>query len=83
MKNRRREQKENNTRKKKSVKEKEIFFDYYKKEKDGFSQNSAKAGDFLKAGEYKHEQNINKVEAATLMQVIHTIYNMEEAITKT
>jgi len=66
-----------------SEKEKEILFDYYKKEKDEFLQQSAKAENFLKAGEYKHEQNINKTEAAALMQVVHTIYNMEEAITKT
>ena len=66
-----------------SGKEKEILFDYYKKEKVGFSQQSAKAENFLKVGEHKHEKNINKAEAATLMQVIHTIYNMEEAITKT
>ena len=43
----------------------------------------AKSESFLKAGEYKHEENINKSEAAAMMQVVHTIYNMEEAITKT
>jgi len=66
-----------------SEKEKEILFDYYTKEKDEFVKQPAKAEGFLKAGEYKHEQNINKPEAAALMQVVHTIYNMEEAITKT
>jgi hypothetical protein len=65
-----------------SDKEKEILFDYYTKEKDEFVKQPAKAESFLKAGEYKHEQNINKPEAAALMQVVHTIYNMEEAITK-
>jgi hypothetical protein len=65
-----------------SDKEKEILFDYYTKEKDEFVKQPAKAEGFLKAGEYKHEQNINKPEAAALMQVVHTIYNMEEAITK-
>ena len=64
-------------------KEKQILFDYYKKEKDRFSQTPAKAESFLKTGEYKHEQNVNKAEGAALMQVVHTIYNMEEAITKT
>ncbi|HEX6849684.1 MAG TPA: PSD1 and planctomycete cytochrome C domain-containing protein [Chitinophagaceae bacterium] len=63
-------------------KEKQILFDYYKKEKETFSQESSKAESFLKTGEYKHEQNINKTEAAALMQVVHTIYNMEEAITR-
>jgi len=64
-------------------KEKKILFEYYKKEKEEFSKQPAKAESFLKAGEYKHEQVPNKAEAAALMQVVHTIYNMEEAITKT
>jgi hypothetical protein len=63
-------------------KEKQILFDYYKKEKDEFVKQPEKSESFLKAGEYKHEQNINKSEAAALMQVVHTIYNMEEAITR-
>lgn len=64
-------------------KEKQILFDYYKKEKEQFLKQPAKAENFLKVGEYKHEQVANKSEAAALMQVVHTIYNMEEAITKT
>ena len=64
-------------------KEKQILFDYYKKEKEEFSKQPAKAESFLKAGEYKHETFPDKTEAAALMQVVHTIYNMEEAITKT
>jgi len=42
----------------------------------------AKAGGFLQAGEYKHEKISDKASAAALMEVIHTLYNMEEAITK-
>ena len=64
-------------------KEKQILFDYYKKEKEQFSKQPAKAGNFLKAGEYKHETIADKITTAALMQVVHTIYNMEEAITKT
>ena len=64
-------------------KERQILFEYYKKEKEEFSKQPAKAESFLKAGEYKHEEKINKIDAAALMQVVHTIYNMEEAITKT
>ena len=64
-------------------KEKQILFDYYKKEKEQFSTQPAKAGNFLKAGEYKHETIADKITTAALMQVVHTIYNMEEAITKT
>ena len=64
-------------------KERQILFEYYKKEKEEFSKQPAMAESFLKAGEYKHEEKINKIDAAALMQVVHTIYNMEEAITKT
>jgi len=63
--------------------EKQILFGYYKREKELFLQQPAKAENSLKAGEYKHEQISNKAEAAALMRVVHTIYNMEEAITKT
>jgi hypothetical protein len=64
-------------------KEKQILVDYYNVEKEKFSKAIAKAESFLKTGEYKHEPVPNKAEAAALMQVIHTIYNMDEAITKT
>ena len=63
-------------------KEKQILFDYYTKEKEQFLKQPQKAESFLKVGEYKHEQIPNKAAAAALMQVVHTIYNMEEAITK-
>jgi hypothetical protein len=64
------------------LKEKEILFAYFKNEKEKFLQQPAKAESLLKAGEYKHENIKNRPETAALMQVIHTIYNMEEAITK-
>ena len=67
---------------KETAKEKKILLDYYKKEKEEFSKQPGKAESFLKAGEYRHEQKINQAEAAALMQVVHTMYNMEEAITK-
>jgi hypothetical protein len=67
---------------KETEKEKQLLFEYYKNEKEEFSKQPAKAESFLKAGEYKHEENIDKISAAALMQVVHTIYNMEEAITK-
>jgi hypothetical protein len=63
-------------------KEKQILQNYFKTEKEKFSSQPAKAERLLKTGEYKHEQTINKTEAAALMQVVHTIYNMEEAISK-
>lgn len=66
-----------------TAKEKKILFEYYKKEKEEFSKQATRTENFLKAGEYKHEDKVNKIDAAALMQVVHTIYNMEEAITKT
>jgi hypothetical protein len=66
-----------------SEKEKQILFDYYKNEKEEFLKQPSKAESLLSAGEYKHEPVSNKADAAALMQVVHTIYNMEEAITKT
>jgi hypothetical protein len=67
---------------KETEKEKQILAEYFKNEKEEFSKQPLKAESFLKAGEYKHEGNIDKASAAALMQVVHTIYNMEEAITK-
>ena len=42
-------------------------------------QNAEK---LLAVGEYPMPVNINKISAAALMQVITTIYNLEETITK-
>jgi len=66
-----------------SEKEKKILYDYYRSEKEKFSKQHEKAKNFLNVGEYKHEEKIDENNTAALMQVIHTIYNMEEAITKT
>ena len=63
-------------------KEIEILLAYFENEKKKFQQLPEKAGAILKAGEYRHENNTDKINTAALMQVVHTIYNMEEAITK-
>jgi hypothetical protein len=65
------------------TKEKEILFAYFENEKKEFQQSPEKAEKFLKAGEFKHENITDKAAAAAMMQVVHTMYNMEEAITKT
>jgi hypothetical protein len=44
-------------------KEKKILFAYYKKENEEFSKEAATAERFLKVGEYKHEEVINKTDA--------------------
>jgi hypothetical protein len=37
----------------------------------------------LSVGEYPVPANVNKITLAAFMKVVDTIYNMEEAITKT
>ena len=63
--------------------EKQILYDYYKKEKEKFLKQPERADELLNVGEHKHEEITDKAPTAALMQAIHTIYNMEEAITKT
>ncbi len=62
--------------------EKEILLSYYENEKIKCKQIPGKAESLLKAGEYKHKAVPDKAITAALMQTILTIYNMEEAITK-
>ena len=60
-----------------------ILVGYFEDEKRKFNVSKEKAQQLINAGEYPHSE-INDIESlASLMQVIHTIYNMEEAITKT
>jgi hypothetical protein len=56
---------------------------YYEGEKFKFDAAIEKARDLIKAGEYPHGEIKDVSALASLMQVVHTIYNMEEAITKT
>ena len=60
-----------------------ILLSYYKDAEMMFGKNSEKAKQFLIAGEYPHEKIKETESLAALMQLIHTLYNMEEAITKT
>jgi hypothetical protein len=59
-----------------------ILIKYMKESEVAFSQSTEKAKQFISAGEYPHAKIDNVVQLASLMQVIHTIYNMEESITK-
>jgi hypothetical protein len=64
-------------------KERDILFAYFESEKKKFQLAQGKAESFLKAGEFRHENISDKAAAAALMLVIDTMYNLEEAITKT
>lgn len=65
--------------------EKTILNSYFEKEKNNFTQSPFKANYLLQAGEFKlasNKSNPDRIETAALMQVIHTIYNMEETMVK-
>lgn len=55
---------------------------YFDEEKAKFSRSPEKATQLINIGEYPLEGK-DVISLAALMQVVHTIYNMEEAITKT
>jgi hypothetical protein len=55
---------------------------YYDEERKSFDGSASKAAEFIKQGEYKHAQVEDTVSLAALMQVVHTLYNTDEAITK-
>jgi hypothetical protein len=61
----------------------ELLNNYYQEEKAFYVQNIKEAKNLLDVGEYPHSNKADPASTAALMQVIHTIYNMEEAITKT
>jgi hypothetical protein len=55
---------------------------YYNQEKINFNKAPEKATQFVEVGEYPHEQIKDVISLAALMQVVQTIYNLDEAITK-
>lgn len=70
------------TCRKPNEKELKILIDYYTEEKKKFAGSLEDAKQFIQAGEYPREEIKDIVSLAALMQVVHTIYNMEESITK-
>jgi hypothetical protein len=57
------------------------LIDYYEKSLKEFSENSEKAENLVKVGEYTN--NISNVsETAALMLVAQVLYNLDETITK-
>jgi hypothetical protein len=63
-------------------KEIQLLNKYFEEEKKTFSANPENAKQFIQAGEYKHENVDDIVTLASLMQVVQTLYNMDEAIVK-
>jgi hypothetical protein len=62
--------------------EKTLLLHYLDQEKQRFGEQQDAAARFVEVGEYPSTEGLDTVAVAALMQVIHTIYNMEEAITK-
>lgn len=65
-----------------SSKELNILVSYLEEEKERFKKDPEKAMDLMRVGEYPLEEKDINPDSAALMQVIMTIYNLEEAITK-
>jgi len=63
-------------------KEVDLLVGYYNSEMVKFSKNNKKAEKVLNVGDFAHGKGVKKDQAAALMRVISTIYNMEETITK-
>jgi hypothetical protein len=60
-----------------------LLVKYFEEEKAGFNQSPDKAKKYVEAGEFRHENVNDIISLAALMQVVQTIYNLDEAITKT
>jgi hypothetical protein len=57
-----------------------VLTDYYQKRLKTLKRQSAE--ELLKVGEYPLAQEVDTITLAAMMQVLNTIYNLEEAITK-
>ncbi|MCE6988822.1 PSD1 and planctomycete cytochrome C domain-containing protein [Dyadobacter sp. CY323] len=63
-------------------KELKLLTEYYQDEAGIFSKNKKEAHKVLNVGEHPHEEKVAEDQAAALMRVISTLYNMEETIVK-
>ncbi|MEX2564552.1 MAG: PSD1 and planctomycete cytochrome C domain-containing protein [Cyclobacteriaceae bacterium] len=61
--------------------EMEVLNKYHKGQLETMEREDAK--DLVSVGEFPLDDTLNKVELASMMQVISTIYNLEETISKT
>jgi hypothetical protein len=62
--------------------EKNLLVTYFEEERNQYAEQPEEAEKFIQVGEYPLKENTDKIMVAALMQVVHTLYNMEEAITK-
>ena len=59
-----------------------LMTDYHKKQLERFEANSDQALKFITVGEFPMAESRDSVQLAALMQMVHTLFNLEEAITK-
>jgi hypothetical protein len=62
--------------------EMKILTGFFNEEKKYYQEDGEKAKQKLAVGEFKHEETGDVASTAALMQVVSTLYNMDEAITK-
>ena len=64
--------------------EKEIalLVTYYNEEREDFAKTPERASQLIRQGEYPHADVEDISSLASLMQVVQTIYNTDEAITR-
>ncbi|MEM9888976.1 MAG: PSD1 and planctomycete cytochrome C domain-containing protein [Bacteroidota bacterium] len=66
-----------------TAEEQGILEDYFASEFTYFKSEPEAATNLLNVGEFKSAEIENEAKVAAMMQVVHTIYNMEETIVKT
>lgn len=62
--------------------EMQLLTDYYNTELKKFQKDPNKAKQFTSVGEYPMDKKSDPVQLAAMMQLIHTMYNLEETSTK-
>ncbi|MDP4214029.1 MAG: PSD1 and planctomycete cytochrome C domain-containing protein [Bacteroidota bacterium] len=65
-----------------TIQEQKILDDYYTGQVQIFSNEKQNARKLLSVGEFPVNDKVNRISAAAMMQVITTIYNLDETITK-
>ena len=62
--------------------EKKLLLDYFNEELEFYKQEPEKGKAFISVGEFSKTTIEDKSKLAALMQIVHTMYNMEETIIK-
>jgi hypothetical protein len=59
-----------------------LLTEFYRKEKARYASTPQDAKSALTVGEFSRRDHVSPVDHAALMSVVHTLYNLEETITK-